>query len=61
MATKKKRSKTKPPKPDKSLPDFNDPDEAPPWADDVFERAEFAIGGKVIRPVTGTLTKKERR
>jgi uncharacterized protein (DUF4415 family) len=34
-----------------------DPDEAPEWTDGMFDRAEFAIGGKVIRPATGTLTR----
>jgi len=34
-----------------------DPDEAPELTDEVFDRAEFAIGGKVIRPATGTLTR----
>lgn len=34
-----------------------DPDTAPEWPDEVWDRAEFAIGGKVIREATGTLTK----
>jgi uncharacterized protein (DUF4415 family) len=34
-----------------------DPDEAPELTDEVFDRAQFAIGGKVIRPATGTLTR----
>jgi|SRR5579871_4857635 len=34
--------------------------EAPEWTDDQIDRAEFAIGGKVIRPATGTLTKPGR-
>ncbi len=29
-----------------------DPDDAPEWTDEMFEVAEFAIGGKVIRPAT---------
>jgi uncharacterized protein (DUF4415 family) len=37
-----------------------DPDDAPEWPDEVWERAEFAIGDKVIRPATGTLTKRGR-
>lgn len=32
-------------------------DEAPEWTDEMFERAEFAIGGKVIRPARGTMTR----
>ena len=34
-----------------------DPDEAPEWTDEVWDRAEIAIGDKVIRPATGTLTR----
>jgi uncharacterized protein (DUF4415 family) len=39
---------------------WNDPDDAPEWEDDVFERAELAIGGKVVREATGTLTRRGR-
>lgn len=34
-----------------------DPDDAPEWTAEMFEHAEIAIGGVVIRPATGTLTK----
>ncbi|HLL31911.1 MAG TPA: BrnA antitoxin family protein [Allosphingosinicella sp.] len=34
-----------------------DPDEAPELTDEIWDRAEIAIGGKVIRPATGTLTR----
>jgi uncharacterized protein (DUF4415 family) len=34
-----------------------DPDEAPELTDEIFDRAEFAIGDKVIRPATGTFTR----
>jgi len=37
-----------------------DPDTAPEWPDEVWDRAQIAIGGKVIRPTTGTLTKRGR-
>ena len=37
-----------------------DPDDAPEWTDDMFDRAQFSIGGGVIRPATGTLTKPGR-
>ena len=30
-------------------------DDAPEWTDEMFEHAEFAIGGTVIRPATGYL------
>jgi uncharacterized protein (DUF4415 family) len=44
----------------KSLDDSWDPDTAPEWPDDVWDRAQIAIGGKVIREATGTLTKRGR-
>ncbi|WP_375398759.1 BrnA antitoxin family protein [uncultured Sphingomonas sp.] len=35
---------------------FLDPaDDAPEWTDEMFDIAEFSIGGKVIRPATGYL------
>ena len=37
-----------------------DPDDAPEWPDEVWDRAQIAIDGKVIRPATGTLTKRGR-
>ncbi len=37
-----------------------DPDDAPEWTDDQFDRAEIAIGGIVIRPANGTLTRPGR-
>ena len=37
-----------------------DPDDAPELTDELLERAEFAIGGKVIRKATGTLTRAGR-
>ena len=39
-----------------SAPAFLDPaDDAPEWTDEMFDIAEFSIGGKVIRPATGYL------
>jgi uncharacterized protein (DUF4415 family) len=32
-----------------------DPDDAPEWTDEMFKVAEYAVGGKVIRPATGYL------
>lgn len=32
-----------------------DPDDAPEWTDEMFDIAEYAVGGKVVRPATGTL------
>lgn len=37
-----------------------DPDTPPEWPDEVWDRAQISIGGKVIRPATGTLTKAGR-
>lgn len=38
---------------------WND-DDIVEWDDDVFKRAEIAVGGNVIRKATGTLTKRGR-
>ncbi len=37
-----------------------DPDDAPEWTQDQFDRAEYRIGDKIIRPANGTLTKAGR-
>lgn len=37
-----------------------DPDDAPEWSDEVFDRAQISVGGKVIREATGTLTRRGR-
>lgn len=37
-----------------------DDDDLPEWTDDQFARAQLSIGGKVIRPAQGTLTKPGR-
>jgi hypothetical protein len=38
-----------------------DPDDAPEWTDDQFERAEIAIGRTVVRPARGMLTARRSR
>jgi uncharacterized protein (DUF4415 family) len=38
-----------------------DPDDAAEWTEDQFERAEIAIGGKVVRSAQGTLTRPRGR
>src|SRR5882757_7014714 len=43
-----------------SKPDWIDPDDAPEWTDEMFDRAQISIGGKIIREATGTLTKRGR-
>jgi uncharacterized protein (DUF4415 family) len=35
-------------------------DDLPEWTDDQFDRAEFAVGGKVVRLADGTLTRPGR-
>lgn len=37
-----------------------DPDDAPEWPDEVWDRAQISVGGKVIREATGTLTRRGR-
>jgi uncharacterized protein (DUF4415 family) len=43
--------------PEKSTSTWIDPDDAPEWTDDVFDRAQLSENGVVIRPATGTLTR----
>jgi len=38
-----------------------DPDDAPEWTKEQFDRAEIAIGGKVASPAQGTLTRPRGR
>ena len=38
-----------------------DPDDAPEWTQDQFDRAEIAIGGKVVRPAQTALTRPRGR
>jgi uncharacterized protein (DUF4415 family) len=38
-----------------------DPDDAPEWTPDQFDRAEVAVGGKVISPAQGTLARRRGR
>lgn len=44
----------------KSTDDSWDPDTAPEIPDDVWDWAQISVGGKVIRPATGTLTRRGR-
>jgi len=37
-----------------------DPDDAPEWPAEAFARAEIAMGGRVVRPADGTLTRRGR-
>lgn len=37
-----------------------DPDDAPAWTDETFERAEVRRGDKVIKAASGTVTRRGR-
>jgi hypothetical protein len=39
---------------------LSDEDEIVEWSDEVSERAEIAVGGKVVRPASGMLTERGR-
>jgi uncharacterized protein (DUF4415 family) len=39
---------------------LSDEDEPVEWPDEVWDRAQVSIGGKVVRPATGTLTRRGR-
>lgn len=41
-------------------PTIFDDEDTPEWTDDQLDRAEPAIGGKVVRPADGTLTRAGR-
>ena len=42
------------------MPASWDDDDLPEWTDDQFARAQLSVGGKIIRPANGTLTKPGR-
>lgn len=46
-------------RPAASAPVWND-DDAPEWTDGQLDRAELSVGGEVVRPATGTLTRVGR-
>lgn len=41
-------------------PVWTDPDDAPEWSDETFARAELRIDDKIVRPASGTLTRRGR-
>lgn len=45
---------------EKSEKHWIDPDDAPEWTDDQFDRAAIWDGNKLVRPADGTLTKPGR-
>lgn len=48
------------PKRNESTSDDWDPDTAPPWTAEMFDRAEWSHGDVILKPATGTLTKPGR-
>ena len=44
----------------KNLPAVWDDEDTPEWTDDQWDRAQYAVGGVVIREAQGTLTKRGR-
>ena len=61
MNAKSKKSGTGWSKADRRKITAEDYDEMPEWTEEQLDRAEFAIGGEVIRPAQGTLTRKRGR
>lgn len=39
---------------------LSEDDEPVEWTDEMFDRAEISVGGKIIREATGTLTRRGR-
>ena len=39
---------------------WSDPDDAPEWPDEVWDRAQIAVAGQVRRSASGTLTRRGR-
>lgn len=42
---------------EKSDRDWVDPDDGIEWSEEQLDRAEFAVGDRIIRPARGTLTR----
>jgi uncharacterized protein (DUF4415 family) len=61
MTAKSKRSGTNWARADAHRITAKEYEEMPEWTDDQIDRAEFAIGRKVVRPAKGTLTRPPGR
>lgn len=61
MTAKKRKSRTDWAKVDAHVIKAEEYAEMPEWTEKQLDRAEFAIGGKVIRPTKGTLTRPPGR
>ena len=44
----------------KPLPPDWDEDDAPEWTEEMFRRAELRVGDRIVRPASGTLTRRGR-
>ncbi len=60
MRARKRKLESNSAKVDKHVIQPEEYEEAPEWTDEQFARAEISIGGKVVRPAQGTLTKPGR-
>ncbi|HEX9963399.1 MAG TPA: BrnA antitoxin family protein [Allosphingosinicella sp.] len=45
---------------DDTSPEWVDPDDAPEWTDEMFDRAQVSFKGHILREANGTLTKRGR-
>ncbi len=61
MTAKERKSRTDWAKVDARPITARERDEMPEWTDDQLDRAELAVGGKVVRPGRGTLTRPRGR
>ena len=61
MTAKKRKSRTDWAKVDAHVITAKEYAEMPEWTAEQFDRAEIAIGGKVVRPAKGTLTRRPGR
>jgi uncharacterized protein (DUF4415 family) len=61
MSAKRRKSRTDWSKADAHVITDEEYREMPEWTDEQLDRAEFAIGNKIIRPARGTLTRPPGR
>src|SRR5437868_15324806 len=61
MTAKKRKSRTDWVKADAHTITREEYRDMPEWTDEQLDRADIAVGGKVIRPATGTLTRPRGR
>jgi uncharacterized protein (DUF4415 family) len=61
MSAKRRKSRTDWPKADAHAITAEEYRDMPEWTEDQLDRAEFAIGNKIIRPARGTLARPPGR